>query len=62
MKHTPNLMKATVCTKRNEYQVVVDKYAGNRYIVIEGPDFLIGKEYRYNHGLYDRRKLDENSK
>jgi len=58
MKHTPNLMTATIRTKRRSYRCIVDKYSGNRYKVVIGPSFLADKEYQYNHGLSDRKKLN----
>ena len=61
MKHIEKLMKATVSTKKHEYEVIVDKYSDGRYKVVEGPDFLIGKEYRYGHGLWNRRALKYNT-
>lgn len=59
MKHTQHLMKATVDTKHHSYEVIVDKYSGNRYKVIAGESFLIGREYQYGHGLRNRRKLSQ---
>lgn len=59
MKHFEHLMLATVRTKKHEYEAVVDKYSGNRYKVIECKECpeLVGKEYKYRHGLYNRRKI-----
>lgn len=57
MKHTAKLMYATVSTKKHEYEVIVDKYSGNRYKVVSGPEFLLGREYQYGHGLLHRRAI-----
>ena len=58
MKHTPNLMTATIHTKRRAYKCIVDKYSGNRYRVVVGPSFLADKEFQFNHGLSNRSKID----
>lgn len=58
MKHTPNLMTATIHTKRRAYRCIVDKYSGNRYKVVIGPSFLADREFQYGHGLTDRKKLN----
>lgn len=57
MKHVEKLMSATVSTKKNSYEVIVDKYSENRYKIVSGPDFLIGREYQYGHGLSNRKQL-----
>lgn len=60
MKHTPKLMKATITSNsKKQYEAIVDKYSGNRYIVVSCPDCpqLVGNEYRYRHGLTNRRKI-----
>ena len=62
MKHIEKLLKAKVSTKKHSYEVIVDKYSGNRYKVVEGPDFLIGKEYRYGHGLTERHAIKEETR
>ena len=56
-KHTPNLMRATISTKLYNYDVLVDKYSGNRYKVVDGPDWAIGRDYNYGHGLTSRHKI-----
>ena len=65
-KHKTNLMYATVQTGKahkgfKEREVVVDRYAGNKYKVIATPNkdnsFLIGRTYEYGHGLINRRKI-----
>lgn len=62
MKHTVNLMKAQIMSKKgNVFDVIVDKYSGNRYKVVEcqqNPG-LVGREYQFGHGLFNRRKLKE---
>ena len=58
MKHKENLMYAMVHTKKHSYNAIVDKYSGNRYKVIDCENkALIGKEYKYGHGLNNRRKI-----
>lgn len=56
-KHTPKMMKATVSTDMYNYDVLVDKYSGNRYKVVAGPDWMIGREYKYGKGLQNRKML-----
>ncbi len=46
MKHIEDLHHAIAFTKKNSYEVIVDKYSDGRYIVRTGPDFLIGRTYR----------------
>lgn len=58
MKHTPNLMTATIRTKRRAYTCIVDKYSGNRYKVVIGASAVADREFKYGHGLSNRKKLN----
>lgn len=45
MKHIERLYTAIAYTKKHSYNVVVDRYSNGRYIVVNGPDFMIKRRY-----------------
>ena len=59
MKHTEKIVLGFYSSKSGrEYPVVTDKYSGNNYRVLKGPDHIVGKTLQSGHRFRRARKSE----